>query len=67
MTETAYFTTSITVTMTPTMKQRLERFADERGWHVSATARYFVEDGLDSEVRRAELAEEAKNCWPPKV
>ncbi len=67
MTETEFFTKSIILTLTPALKQRLQGFADERGWHVTAAVRYFIEAGLDGEVRRAELAEVAGNCWPPKA
>lgn len=64
MTET--LTKDIILTMTPTLKQRVQDFADERAWHVTAAIRYFIEDGLAGEARRAELAKEAAECWPPR-
>jgi hypothetical protein len=60
------FTESLILTLTPSLKQRLQDFADEQNWHVTAAIRYFIQDGLDSAARRAELAQEATACWPPR-
>jgi hypothetical protein len=60
------FTEHIDLTMPPAQKQRLQTFADEQNWHLTAAIRYFVLDGLDGADRRAELAKEAADCWPPR-
>ena len=59
-------TENIGLTLTPTLRQRLRDFADEHDWHETAAVRYFIEAGLDGEARRAELAEVAASCWPPR-
>jgi hypothetical protein len=41
------FTESLILTLTPSLKQRLQDFADEQNWHVTAAIRYFIQDGLD--------------------
>jgi hypothetical protein len=43
------------INMTPELDRRLRAFAEERRWPVGETIRYFIEDGLDGEARRAEL------------
>jgi hypothetical protein len=45
--------------LTPELDQRLRRYAKERGWSVGAAIRYFIEDGLAGEKRRAKLARQA--------
>jgi len=59
-------TKSISLPLTPALKQRLQDFADARNWHVTAAIRYFIKGGLDGETRRVELAHEAADCWPPR-
>jgi hypothetical protein len=58
------FTEDIILTMTPSLRQCLKAFASERGWYETAAVRYFIEDGLAGEARRAELANEAADCPP---
>ena len=53
------FSKMITVNLTPSLESRLKEYAAQRGWAVSSAVRYFVEDGLDGEARRAELASQA--------
>ena len=60
------FTESLILTMTPTLKRRLQAFADEQNWHVTYAIRYFIQDGLEGAARRAELAKEAADGWPPR-
>lgn len=60
------FTESLILSLPPSLKQRLQAFADEKNWHVTAAVRYFIKDGLDGATRRAELVEEAANCWLPR-
>ena len=63
---TETLTESLTLYLTPALKQRLKAFAEEQNWHVTAAIRYFIQDGLDGATRRLELAKEAAACWPPR-
>jgi hypothetical protein len=61
------FTEDIILTMTPTLKRRLQDFADARDWHVTDVVRYLIEDGLDSDARRTALSEKTvESAWPPR-
>lgn len=61
------FTEDIILTGTPTLKRRLQDFADTRDWHVTDVVRYFIEDGLDSDARRTALSEKTvESAWPPR-
>jgi hypothetical protein len=51
---------------TPELMGRLRAYAAEHRWSVGSAIRYFVEDGLDSETRRAELARKAVTRMSPE-
>ncbi len=48
------------VALTPCTKARLDRYAKDHEWTLSAAACYLIEDGIDGEERRDRLAHEAR-------
>lgn len=48
------------VALTPSTYGRLAEYAKKHQWTLSAAACYLIEDGMDSEERRAKLAREAR-------
>jgi hypothetical protein len=49
------------VALTPSTYARLTKFAKDHQWTLSAAACYLIEDGIDGEQRRAELAGRARS------
>jgi hypothetical protein len=48
------------VALTPSTYMRFVNYANKRQWTLSAAACALIEDGIDGEARRAELAGQAR-------